>query len=260
MPENQIAVIGTIDSSGGAGINQDIRVAALFGHKLHTCVANLSLQSESGVDLIHPLDAGVFEKNLILVLQNKALRYIKIGALHTEGQIRLLCKYLRRPRSWKVILDPVIKASRGQAFLDEAGLLELPYLIRQTDYLCPNLPELAMLCGKEAGSFEEAIRQAQDYAFQMDTKILLKGGHGQSRMLEEAFVSKDKIKRYSNQRRNWHYDHGTGCALAMAFCCYLSQGLKDFEAFHRASLWVLDYYDGLNGLAESSVDNQSGSV
>lgn len=260
MPEVQIAVIGTIDSSGGAGINQDIRVAALFGHKLHTCVANLSLQSENGVELIHPVEEGVIEKNLHLVLQNKALRYIKIGALSTEGQIKLLCKYLSRPRAWKVILDPVIKASRGQAFLDDAGLIELQSLIRQADYLCPNLPELAMLCKAETASFEESIRRAQDYAHQMDTSILLKGGHGRSGTLEEAFVSKDKVIRYSHPRRNWNYDHGTGCALATAFCCYLSKGFNEHEAFHRASLWVMDYYDGLNGLAETSVDNQSGSV
>lgn len=251
MSETPIAVIGTIDSSGGAGINQDIRVAALFGYSPQVCVANISLQSSRGVEYIHPLEEDVFEANLRAVLHSNDLRYVKIGALNTVEQIRLLTKYLARTRAYKVILDPVIRASRGKAFLDEAGISELKKLIRQVDYLSPNLPELEMLCGKQAMDFRVAKELARSYAGELGLSILLKGGHIDAEDIEEAFVSPDAILSFGHPRRNWQYSHGTGCALAMAFCCYLQQGIADTEAFQKASRWVLGFYDKLNGIAES---------
>lgn len=247
MQSSSIAVIGSIDSSGGAGINQDIRVASRLGFNLLTCVGTLTLQNENGVELIHSIPLSVFEKTLDSILGNVNLRFVKIGALSNVEQINLLCEKLDRPRGFLVVHDPVISPSRGKAFLDNKALPSLRRLVSISDYGCPNLTELGILTNRSINSFENAVSIAQDFARNFQTSLLIKGGHGGKGMVEEAFVSPKETVTFQHARENWKYSHGTGCALATAFACFLAKENKSAEAFKLASDWVVSYYNSING-------------
>jgi hydroxymethylpyrimidine/phosphomethylpyrimidine kinase len=246
LAEPGLAAIGTIDSSGGAGLNQDIRTARLMGFQLETCVAALSLQDDQGLKAIYPVDLVVFQAGLEQILENTNLQYLKIGALGNTVQMQLLLDGLSRKHHFKVILDPVVKASRGLSFVDKDGLALLQVLAAKADFVCPNLPELEVLTEARISCFEDAIAAAQAFTRQFGTTLLVKGGHGKGKMLQEALVNSDCVTRFSFPAQNWSYTHGTGCALATAFMCFLTKGNSPETAFKSASAWVRDFYQSLN--------------
>lgn len=246
MPGSDISVIGSLDSSGGAGINQDIRVAALHGLDIRVCVANLTLQNENGVEAIHPVPLHQFQTQLEHLLGSEKPLFIKIGALSCTEQVQLLQHAFARPRRHVLILDPVILPSRGKAFLDDAGIAALRELAMLTDFICPNLPELAMLCGREVGSFPHALASAKACFADKGVTVLLKGGHGRGCRIREACVGANSTRIYTARRRHWEYGHGTGCAFALAFAIRLSRGIDPGDAMPQASAWVRRFYGDLN--------------
>lgn len=246
MPDKQIAVIGAIDSSGGAGINQDIRVAALFGHQPEVCVTAITLQDENGVSDIFPVPLSQFQENLRHILANPELRYIKIGALCHPEQIEALLMQLSQARTFQIVLDPVIKPSLGKAFLRAEDIDLMLKLICLADYVCPNLPELELLCSENIADFREAISAAKSLSKQTGAAIIVKGGHGADEFIMEALIYSDKVLRYRFPRKTWKHSHGTGCAFASAFMCFLTQGSSPHLALQLASDWVRAFFDEIN--------------
>jgi len=232
LPQSDILVIAPLDSSGGAGLNQDIRVCSLFGKQPHTCLTGVTIQTHEGLMAIHPVSDAVLSSQL-------------------EGDIFL--KLLQRPRPFKVILDPVLKPSRGLEFIDVTNLEKYRKLLGIADFLCPNLEELAALVPFQTEDYDSALRAARKLAVDQGITILLKGGHGKGEKIEEAFVTDEKAVLSSHSRRTWNYSHGTGCAFASAFMCYLSDDIPPEEAFQLASRWVVDFYDRLNDPYESKM-------
>lgn len=245
MYKQQIAVVGSMDSSGGAGINQDIRIATLLDTAVQTCVGALTIQSSLGVESIHPTAFSVFQTNLESILRHPDLHYLKIGALSQIEQIECLCARLKQPRERIVVLDPVIRPSRGVAFLDEEGIEALRKLAQVADYVCPNLPELLALAGKADA---DPVEVAQDYANLTGTKLLLTGGHAAGSSVEDRLYDGKDTRSCIHPRQNWGYSHGTGCAFSMAFTCFLARGYSTEKAFRSASQWVYEYYNRVNGI------------
>lgn len=242
----RLAIIGAIDSSGGAGINQDIRVASRFGFQPEICLTATTLQDEQGVSAIYPIPPSEFEQNLIHLFKNQQLRYIKIGALCSVSQILCLTRYLTQYPQLSIVLDPVIKPSLGTSFIQEKDIISLKELLSTCDYVTPNLPELEQLCGIEVTSFQEAVLAAQSLNRQYGVDVLLKGGHGERFGNLEAYICAERLNVSAFTRRSWNYMHGTGCAFATAFCCLIAQDWSPEVAFTSASNWVREFFDELN--------------
>lgn len=253
MPQSDILVIAPLDSSGGAGLNQDIRVCSLFGKQPHTCLTGVTIQTHEGLMAIHPVSDAVLSSQLEGALQALEIYLVKIGALCSPSQVDIFLKLLQRPRPFKVILDPVLKPSRGLEFIDVTNLEKYRKLLGIADFLCPNLEELAALVPFQTEDYDSALRAARKLAVDQGITILLKGGHGKGEKIEEAFVTDEKAVLSSHSRRTWNYSHGTGCAFASAFMCYLSDDIPPEEAFQLASRWVVDFYDRLNDPYESKM-------
>lgn len=210
------------------------------------------MQDESGVKGMYPVSMACFDAGLKHILGNPGLQYIKIGALCHSDQIKTLLLHLQRPRGYQIILDPVIKPTRGEAFLQSSDLPQLLELIGMADYVCPNLPELALLTGSHIESFEEAVSAAQKLSVQSGACVMVKGGHAVGDDIPEALVWRDTVDRFSFPRRAWNYAHGTGCAYATAFTCLLARGIVPREAFPQASDWVRSFFDEINAEHSSS--------
>lgn len=245
---SRILSIAALDSSGGAGLNQDIRVAALLGHRIHSCPSGFSIQSSRGVEDIHPFDNKTFELYLTKTLADAQPRFIKIGALCSASQIPILCKTLKAYNNAEILVDPVFSPSKGKSFIKEAELY-LP-LLEIATYLSPNLPEIARLSKQLIDSHQTALEAAKQLAKKFEIDILLKGGHLKLDPIPESYVTPNDVQTHYMPKRLWAYRHGTGCALGMAFICHLAQGFRAPEAFFKASAWVMNFFDSLN--SESS--------
>lgn len=170
-------------------------------------------------------------------------------------QIDILQNFLNKTRNFKVILDPVIRPSSGKSFLEPLEAEQLLKLVSKNDFLCPNINELSILTKQKIRSFSTALKIARELAIEKGITILLKGGHLKTKNIKEACVSPEYIMQFSHPRKTWTYSHGTGCALAMAFCSFLTLGMSDSLAFKNASLWVLNFYEKINSsLNQSSID------
>jgi hydroxymethylpyrimidine kinase/phosphomethylpyrimidine kinase len=241
-----IATIGAIDSSGGAGINQDIRVAALFGRQLLCCVGAITIQDSQGLQAVSLVQKSSFASSLGQILNSTDICFVKIGALCAHEQIDMLCSALEYKPHFQIILDPVIAPTAGATFVRKEGLSRLKQLLQKVDFITPNLPELQSLTGIEVSGFEQGIHAAEVLQAETGATILLKGGHLKSATLQEAIVSPEETRFFSHPAHIWHYSHGTGCAFATAFCCFLAEGIAPANAFEKASSWLCDFYDTLN--------------
>ncbi|MDD2332040.1 MAG: bifunctional hydroxymethylpyrimidine kinase/phosphomethylpyrimidine kinase [Candidatus Cloacimonetes bacterium] len=249
MLRGGIAVVGSIDSSGCAGINQDIVVASRLGFRLQTCIGAVTIQDkEKGVEQIHPIAPDMFVRNLRKVLHDASLRHLKIGALCNAEQIDALVQELTLARGYLVVLDPVINPSRGKAFLDEEALASLRILVMSTDFTCPNLPELYALAAKSPESDPEIRQLAAEYSRMAGTRLLVKGGHGEQDGVEDLFADHGKVVTLQHPRQDWAFARGTGCALAMAFTCFLALNNPAFEAYQLATEWVVNFFNEQNGI------------
>ncbi len=241
---SRILSIAAIDSSGGAGMNQDIRVAALFQRSIYCCPTGYTFQSNQGVEAIRPLSADIFRQMLIRGLQEYKPHYVKIGALCAPAQIQILKETLSHYSCKCILIDPILKPSKGISFIRRyKRYLELFEL---ADFISPNWEELAKISELPIINIETSLSAAKLLAQRYDIKILLTGGHAESDPIPESFVSKTIIKIHHLPRKNWAYSHGTGCALTMAFLCYLEDGLPADVAYRSASHWVSEFYDQLN--------------
>ncbi|MDD4148135.1 MAG: bifunctional hydroxymethylpyrimidine kinase/phosphomethylpyrimidine kinase [Candidatus Cloacimonetes bacterium] len=255
-----MATIGAIDSSGGAGINQDIRIAALFGFRLQCCVGAITIQDSLGLKAIHNVPREAFLGALKQLTQSPDIRFVKIGALASVEKMELCADFLDKSSGDRVILDPVIAPSSGQAFIDEENLFCLHKLADKAHFICPNIPELEILSAHRISNIQDALLAAQDLCHKSGASVLLTGGHRLAEAvispesestvqeLTEAYVSPRDCHLHTFTAHNWHYSHGTGCALATAFMCYLAQDITPPLAFPRASAFVRRFYDRINGI------------
>jgi len=241
-----ILCIAALDSSGGAGLNQDIRVLTLLAEE-HQCVCTgITIQNSSGVKAIYPTADKILRIQLQHILHNPEIRYIKLGAICSPSQILILRRFLSSLPEVKVIIDPVLKPSKGLPFIAQGMITQYLDLLCTADFICPNLYELQVLSGIQVTCFTEAVTAAQDLARLYDLGVLVKGGHSGTPDIQEAFVSTTEIYAFSHARYDWDYSHGSGCALSTAFTHFLLQGFDPPNAFEKASLWVTEFYNNLN--------------
>lgn len=241
-----ILCIAALDSSGGAGLNQDIRVLTLLA-EAHQCICTgITIQNGSGVMAIYPTADKILRIQLQHISPNPEIRYIKLGAICSPSQIQILQRFFSSLHEVKVVIDPVLKPSKGLPFVSQGMITQYLDLLFTADFICPNLYELQVLSGIQVTCFSEVVSAAQKLARLYDLSVLVKGGHGGSPDIQEAFVSTTEIYSFSHARHDWEYSHGSGCALSSAFTHFLLQGFDPPDAFEKSSLWVTEFYNNLN--------------
>ncbi|MDP3113173.1 MAG: hydroxymethylpyrimidine/phosphomethylpyrimidine kinase [Candidatus Cloacimonadaceae bacterium] len=248
MNNSKILSIGALDSSGGAGLNQDIRISALLKREISVCQTGITLQSVRGVEFIHPTSLLFLEKQLLYTLRKNPPRWIKIGALCDIKQVHLLCGLLPKNPSYKIVLDSVLSPTLGLPLINTCDIAAYRELLQITNFVAPNYPELSSLAQMPIQDFESAIDAAKSLAQKHSLGVLLKGGHDSEDTIREAFVAPDELHIFEKARKKWSYSHGTGCALSMAFTCFLADSLSPRDAFEKASNLISDIYDKWNGI------------
>ncbi len=241
-----ILCIGAIDTSGGAGINQDIRIGTLHKCYVLTVITGITVQNEEGVSTIFPAADDVLSKQIKDVLQSFTPHAVKIGVVFTPEQIRMIAAALQPLSNIPVVWDPVLKPTIGKYFISPDNPEIFVPLLRTVHYLTPNTDELEMLSQKNISGIREVLFCATQLAQKFNLTICCTGGHISAKRIREALVSPDNFTLFSKMRRDWQYTHGTGCALAMALTCNLARGMIPQDAFRRASLWVNGYYNRIN--------------
>lgn len=230
-----LLLIAGSDPTGGAGVQQDLKIATLLETHGLTVVTALTVQSGQGVEQVQPVAPEVVQAQLKALLGAVRPTAIKIGMLATAAIVEVVAEALAHlPSDISVVLDPVLAASDGTPLLDAPGAQALiARLLPRTTVLTPNLPEAARLTGLPVVNLEDMTVAARRLAALGPQAVLLKGGHLAGEPVDLLFDGKNCYQLPGVRSANPH-THGTGCALATALAAGLAHGRSLPEAVHQA--------------------------
>ncbi|WP_332663115.1 bifunctional hydroxymethylpyrimidine kinase/phosphomethylpyrimidine kinase [Aeromicrobium sp.] len=224
MTPVMLSIAGS-DPSGGAGIQADLKTAAALGAYGATVITALTAQNTLGVTGIHAVPVHFITAQYDAVVDDLDVRAVKIGMLGSVDVIEAVAAMLRRHPVPAVVLDPVMVATSGDRLLPpgaEAAIRDL--LLPLATVVTPNVPEAAMLTGRQVGSVEDMIEAGHALIALGAAHALVKGGHLGGEDSVDVLVSADEVIRLEAPRVNTANTHGTGCTLSSAVASRLAHG------------------------------------
>ena len=227
------------DSSGGAGIQADLKTFCAFGVYGASVVTALTAQNTQRLGAIEAVASRFVAAQLEAVLSDLDVAAVKTGMLANAAIIAVVAGRLRGGPPRPLIVDPVMAASSGGALLAaEAVEVLRDALLPLATLLTPNRPEAALLLGtREATSEEEAVAQAKALRALGCSAVLLKGGHAHGTEAVDILCD-GEIHRFARPRLATHHGHGSGCTLAAAIAALIAQGVGLVHAVERAKNYV----------------------
>ncbi len=224
-PNSKILIIAGSDSSGGAGIQADIKTVTSLGSYAMTAITAITSQNTTGVFSITPLPPKEISKQIEITAKDIMPDAIKIGMLHSEDIIKAVLKSLKKIKAKKIILDPVMVAKGGTKLINKNSIqLIKNKMLHKVDLITPNIPEAEILTSYKINNKEDMIYAANILLKKGAKNVLIKGGHLSSSSMQDVFVNKVDISIFKNKKINTKNTHGTGCTLSSAITSYYSCG------------------------------------
>jgi hydroxymethylpyrimidine/phosphomethylpyrimidine kinase len=227
------------DSSGGAGIQADLKTFSALRVYGASVVTALTAQNTKGVFAVHQVPAEFIGAQIDAVFSDFDIGAVKIGMLGSAAAVAAVSAGLRRHRARNVVLDTVMAASSGGKLLDDDAIDALRGLMAQARLVTPNLHEAAALTGTIAASGEdEMVAQARALLILGAGAVLIKGGHASGSESVDILVEGRSTTRFALPRIDTSNTHGTGCTLASAIAAGLAQGLSLVDSVRQAKAYV----------------------
>jgi len=220
------------DSSGGAGIQADLKTFTALGVYGASVITALTAQNTRGVEGVEAIRPEFVLAQLTAVLSDLAVGAVKTGMLANGAIVSAVARHLRQAagsgRPVPLIVDPVMVATSGDVLLEADAIDAIRQeLAPQASLLTPNLPEAARLLGAEVADGEAAAAaQAKALFARFGCPILLKGGHGSGEQAVDFFCGGGEPERVTRPRLSTPHTHGTGCVLSAAIAALLARGLS----------------------------------
>ena len=223
--KSKILIIAGSDSSGGAGIQADIKTVTSLGSYAMTALTAVTSQNTTGVLSIVPISANEISRQIEFTSKDIKPDTIKIGMLHSPPVINSVIKSLNKIKIKKIILDPVMIAKGGAKLLDKKSIKILKNkLIKKVSLITPNIPEAEILSNTKILTTDDMIFAANKLLSLGAKNVLIKGGHLHSKFVTDVLVNKNEIAKFHSKRFNTKNTHGTGCTLSSAIATFYSCG------------------------------------
>ena len=246
--KSKVLIIAGSDSSGGAGIQADIKTVTSLGSYAMTAITAVTAQNTTGVKSIIPIHPKEISNQIEYSAKDIRPQAIKIGMLHSKQVILAVNKSLNKIKIKKIILDPVMVAKGGARLLFEDAVVALSeYLLPRATLLTPNIPEAEALTGIKA-SDEAALYQIGETLLEKGAQaVLLKGGHLIGSTIVDRLFTSSGVEIFKNPRIDTRHTHGTGCTLASAIAAGISDGLTISDAVNKAEIYLHKAIEGAPG-------------
>ncbi len=222
--KSKVLIIAGSDSSGGAGIQADIKTVTALGSYAMTAVTAVTAQNTKGVKGIIPISAKDVQNQMTAILNDIGADSVKIGMLHNSGIIKSIYKILKKYKLKNIVLDPVMIAKDGSKLINNNSIKYLKKLLLPIcDFITPNIPEAEALIGRSILNEKDMIKAAQKILNMGPKNVLLKGGHLKNKMIFDILATNKKIQIFKKRKIKTKNTHGTGCTLSSALATCLSQ-------------------------------------
>jgi len=245
-----LAIAGS-DSSGGAGIQADLKTFAAFGLYGASAITAITVQSTKGVEAVAPLSADLVTAQIEAVAGDLALHATKIGMLATAAIVEAVAAAIEELELPLVVLDPVLVSTSGERLLDADGVqtlcMELMPLARA---VTPNIPEAEALSGRSIGSAQQAREAARRIHDMGAASVIVTGGHAMwdgdtgpraensAPQIIDLLFDGHVFHEFRTARIDTRHTHGTGCTFASAVAAGLALGRELPDAVARAQQYV----------------------
>ena len=255
-PPRILSIAGS-DSSGGAGIQADVKTIAMLGGYAMTAITAITAQNTRGVRAVEVLSPDFVAKQIDACAEDIGIEAVKIGMLGSADIAEVVADRLE-DLPCPIVFDPVMVATSGAALADAATIEAFGWLMEIATLVTPNIPELAALTGRELDSDNAVIEAAQALAEQTGTAVLAKGGHGPGgrmtdRVTDRLIHPDGAFASFEDARIDTRHTHGTGCTLSSAIASLLGHGqgldhaVRLARQFTRAAIEQAPGYGGGNG-------------
>jgi hydroxymethylpyrimidine/phosphomethylpyrimidine kinase len=237
------------DSSGGAGIQADLKTFAAFGLYGASAITAVTAQSTKGIEAIAPLSADLVTAQIEAVAGDLALHATKIGMLATAAIVEAVAAAIEELELPLVVVDPVLVSSSGTRLLDDDGVQALcAELIPLARVVTPNIPEAEALSGKRIASLGDAREAARRIHDMGAAAVIITGGHAVQLANPESHIPNPEVVDLLFDGREFYemrvarvesaHTHGTGCTFASALAAGLALGRELADAAARAQQYV----------------------
>jgi len=238
-PKSKILIIAGSDSSGGAGIQADIKTVTTLGSYAMTAITAVTTQNTTGVKSIVSIDPKEISNQIEFSSKDIKPDAIKIGMLHSTKVIKSVIRSLNIIKVNKIILDPVMVAKGGAKLIDDKAVQLLKNeLIKKVSLVTPNIPEAEILAGIKIRTKEDMIFAASILIELGAKNVFIKGGHLDSKVVQDIFVNKKEIMVIKNRKITTSNTHGTGCTLSSAISTFFSCGKTLKKSCELATIYV----------------------
>lgn len=247
------------DSSGGAGIQADLKTFSALGVYGASAITALTAQNTTGVQAVLKVAPDMIAAQMSSVLSDLGVGAIKIGMLADAEIIKTVMIALRPYEHISLVVDPVMVSQSGHDLLEDEAVETLRNsLLPRATLITPNLPEAAKLLSTTLADSEAQMVEQGKALVQLGAgAVLLKGGHATGAESVDIFVEGDDIIRLVAPRLDTKNTHGTGCSLSAAITAYLAKGEALETAVRKAKIWLTE---ALQAADQLSIGTGAGPV
>ena len=226
------------DSSGGAGIQADIKTMTMNGVFAMTAITALTAQNTTGVRAIQEVSPAFLKAQIDAVFEDIFPDAVKIGMVASSALIKVIAERLRFYEPGNIVVDPVMVATSGSSLMKTDAVKTLcQELLPLAMVVTPNIPEAQILAEQEITDENDMLAAAKAIGDRYGCAVLLKGGHSVSDANDLLYVDDEFLWFYGKRIHNPN-THGTGCTLSSAIAANLAKGYGLEAAVERAKAYI----------------------
>ena len=241
------------DSSGGAGIQADIKTMTMNGVFAMSAITALTAQNTTGVTGILNSTPEFLAQQLDAVFTDIYPDAVKIGMVSSQELIRVIAQKLRQYGAKHIVVDPVMVATSGAALLEPDAVTALETeLLPLAEVITPNIPEAEILCGHSIKTAADMENAAKEISQKFVCNVLCKGGHNLNDANDLLVLTDGSAAWFNGQRIDNPNTHGTGCTLSSAIASNLAKGYPLDAAVERAKAYISGCLSAMLDLGKGS--------
>ena len=240
------------DSSGGAGIQADIKTMTMNGVYAMSAITAMTAQNTTGVRAIQESTPEFLRQQLDAVFEDISPDAVKIGMVSSGALIRVIADRLKHYGAGNVVVDPVMVASAGSSLIrQEAVGVLMGELLPLAALVTPNIPEAQVLSGLTIRDREDMMAAAKHIADTCRCAVLLKGGHSVNDA-NDLLYADGELCWFEGKRIHNPNTHGTGCTLSAAIAANLAKGFSLTQSVRRAKDYISGALSAMLDLGQGS--------
>ena len=229
------------DSSGGAGVQADLKTFSAIGTYGMSVITAITAQNTQGVFLVEDLSKEIIESQINVVFEDIEPAAVKIGMVSSPGIIHTIVNTLKKYNPKYLVVDPVMISKSGYSLLKpEAKKSLIEELIPMAYIITPNTPEAEEITGIEINNVDDMREAGRKILEELGPKyVLMKGGHLEGDAVD-VLIGNDTFEIYKQERLDRKNTHGTGCALSSAITSHLALGYDIVEAVKLSKEYITE--------------------